>query len=184
VSKIINFFGAPGVGKSTIAAEVFSQLKKKGFNVALVTEFANFKITEKSFKAVQNQYYVTSKQLYNQEVFEDKYDIVITDSPILLSFVYSNDSIADKKFNEFILEKFNEKENFNFLLNHDTVTLDKFSMNGRRHDKSKLEQIQNKIIETLKNNNIEYKNVFKDHTRLKYYIEQDLLVDYILKRLV
>jgi adenylate kinase family enzyme len=184
VAKVINFFGAPGVGKSTVAAEIFSQLKKKGFNVALVTEFANFKITEKSFKAVQNQYYVTSKQLYNQEVFEDKYNIVVTDSPILLSFVYSNDSIADKKFNEFILEKFNEKENFNFLLNHDTVTLNNFSMNGRRHDKSKLEQIHNKIIETLKNNNIEYKNVFKDHTQLKYYVENDFLVDYILKRLV
>jgi hypothetical protein len=57
-------------------------------------------------------------------------------------------------------------------------------MNGRRHDKSKLEQIQNKIVEILKSNNIEYKNIFKDHTQLKYYIEQDLLVDYILKRLI
>jgi molybdopterin-guanine dinucleotide biosynthesis protein len=184
VAKVINFFGAPGVGKSTVAAEIFSQLKKKGLNVALVTEFANFKITEKSFKAVQNQYYVTSKQLYNQEVFEDKYNIVITDSPILLSFIYSNDSIVDKKFNEFILEKFKEKENINFLLNHDTVTLNNFSMNGRRHKKSKLEQIHNKIVETLKSNNIEYKNVFKDYIQLKYYVEQDSLVDYIIKGLV
>jgi len=184
VAKIINFFGAPGVGKSTVAAEIFSQLKKRGFDVALVTEFANFKINEKSFKAVQNQYYVTSKQLYNQEVFEDKYSIIVTDSPILLSFVYSNNSIADKKFNEFILEKFKEKENFNFLLNHDIVTLDKFSMNGRRHKKSKLEQIHNKIVEMLKINKIEYKNVFKDYIQQKYYVEQDLLINYIFKGLV
>lgn len=37
---IINLFGAPGAGKSTGAAYVFSQLKAAGVNAELVTEFA------------------------------------------------------------------------------------------------------------------------------------------------
>ena len=38
--KVINFFGAPGSGKSTIAAGLFFEMKMKQMNVELVTEFA------------------------------------------------------------------------------------------------------------------------------------------------
>ena len=40
---IINLFGAPGVGKSTGAAYIFSKLKMAGMNAELVTEFAKDK---------------------------------------------------------------------------------------------------------------------------------------------
>ena len=43
---IINLFGAPGAGKSTGAAYVFSQLKAAGVNAELVTEFAKDKVWE------------------------------------------------------------------------------------------------------------------------------------------
>ena len=35
----INFFGGPGVGKSTLAAQLFGYLKAKGFDVELAQEF-------------------------------------------------------------------------------------------------------------------------------------------------
>lgn len=41
---LINLFGAPGTGKSTGAAYIFSQLKMKGINAELVTEFAKDKL--------------------------------------------------------------------------------------------------------------------------------------------
>ena len=45
---IINLFGAPGAGKSTGAAYVFSQLKAAGVNAELVTEFAKDKVWERN----------------------------------------------------------------------------------------------------------------------------------------
>ena len=50
---IVNLFGVPGAGKSTGAAYIFSQLKMKGINAELITEFAKEKygkIMKKSLK--------------------------------------------------------------------------------------------------------------------------------------
>ena len=41
---LANLFGAPGAGKSTGAAYVFSKLKMAGINAELVTEFAKDKV--------------------------------------------------------------------------------------------------------------------------------------------
>ena len=51
---IVNLFGAPGCGKSTLAAALFSELKKAGFNAELVTEYANDKVYEKNQTVLQN----------------------------------------------------------------------------------------------------------------------------------
>lgn len=40
---VINLFGAPGSGKSSGAAYIFSQLKKLGIDCELVTEYAKDK---------------------------------------------------------------------------------------------------------------------------------------------
>ena len=37
---VVNLFGAPGAGKSTAAAYIFSMLKFANINAELVTEFA------------------------------------------------------------------------------------------------------------------------------------------------
>ena len=38
--KVINLYGGPGTGKSTTAAALFALIKREGYNVELVTEFA------------------------------------------------------------------------------------------------------------------------------------------------
>lgn len=37
---VINFFGGPGCGKSTMASRLFSELKSKGVKCEYVTEYA------------------------------------------------------------------------------------------------------------------------------------------------
>ena len=49
-----SLFGAPGAGKSTGAAYIFSQLKMAGINAELVTEFAKDKVWEESKAVFQN----------------------------------------------------------------------------------------------------------------------------------
>lgn len=45
----VNLYGAPGAGKSTGAAYIFSQLKMRGVNAELVTEFANDPVLGEEF---------------------------------------------------------------------------------------------------------------------------------------
>ena len=40
--KVLNFYGGAGIGKSTIAADVFSKLKHKGHKTELVGEYAKW----------------------------------------------------------------------------------------------------------------------------------------------
>ena len=38
--KVINFFGPPGTGKSTVASGLFNLMKVNGFSVEAINEFA------------------------------------------------------------------------------------------------------------------------------------------------
>ena len=69
---IINLFGAPGAGKSTGAAYVFSQLKAAGVNAELVTEFAKDKVWEGTKAVFENQAYIFGKQYFRISRLEGK----------------------------------------------------------------------------------------------------------------
>ena len=61
---LINLFGAPGAGKSTGAAYIFSKLKMHGINAELVTEFAKDKVWEESKEVLNNKEKIFGKQYF------------------------------------------------------------------------------------------------------------------------
>ena len=61
---IVNFYAGPGAGKSTMVAHTFAELKWRGINCELVTEYAKDKVWEKSFETLENQFYVSAKQYH------------------------------------------------------------------------------------------------------------------------
>ena len=61
---LLNLFGTPSAGKSTGAAYIFSQLKIRGVNAELVTEFAKDKVYEESKEVFNNQAYIFGKQYF------------------------------------------------------------------------------------------------------------------------
>jgi nicotinamide riboside kinase len=88
MTKIINLYGGPGTGKSTTAAYTFAKLKAEGHNAELVTEYAKELVWEERHKALANQTYILGKQSYRVQRLLDKVDVIVTDSPILLSLIY------------------------------------------------------------------------------------------------
>lgn len=90
LKTIINIFGGPGVGKSTVAAGLFSLMKKEGYNVEFVTEYAKELTYEGRYNVLeQDQLYIFAKQ--HRKILRLKYEVdyIISDSPLLLSVVYS-----------------------------------------------------------------------------------------------
>ena len=113
---VVNLFGAPGAGKSTGAAYIFSKLKMAGINAELITEFAKDKTWEENKVALQNQAYVFGKQSFRMSRCKDKVDVLITDSPLFLSALYNSDEVLGEKFNEVVLNVFNSYNNINFFV--------------------------------------------------------------------
>lgn len=112
--NVINLYGGPGCGKSTLAAETFSQMKKLGYNVELVTEYAKDCVWRESMKQMTDQVYMLAKQHHRVAMLTDV-EWIVTDSPILLPILY--DHGQTKQLKALALELYARYENYNFLLN-------------------------------------------------------------------
>ena len=89
-SKIINFFGGPGIGKSTQAAGLYTLMKKNGMSVELTYEFPKILAWDENLSAIKDQFYITANQHRNITRLYGKVDYIIIDSPILFGMVYKN----------------------------------------------------------------------------------------------
>ena len=116
---VINLFGAPGAGKSTGAAMIFAELKKRGVNAELVTEFAKDKTWEHNAMALGCQEYVFGKQSYRLARCRADVDVIVTDSPLPLSLLYASDPalLGDGAFQKVVMNVFNSYNNLNYYVN-------------------------------------------------------------------
>lgn len=145
--KVIAMLGGPGSGKSTTAAGVFHKLKLAGVNCELVTEFAKDLSYEKRGVALGNQAYVFGKQLHRLHRLDGTVDVVITDSPPILSLMYAPDwyppSFAD--FVRFMVGRY--ETSYYFM---DRVK--PFVQTGRHHTEEESIDIDWKIKELFEYN--------------------------------
>jgi len=114
MTLIINFFAGSGAGKSTLSTGVFSELKWMGINTEYVPEWCKAMVWEERTVPFQNQNYIFGKQHYNIQRLVDKLDVVITDSPIILSAFYNKP--VDETFNQHVLNEFNKFNNINYFI--------------------------------------------------------------------
>ena len=152
---IVNLFGAPGAGKSTGAAYVFALLKMHGIDAELVTEFAKDKLWEGNKAVFENQAYIFGKQSFKISRCINKVNVIVTDSPLLLSIQYNHTSNLRESFNNYVLDVFNSYDNMNYYL----TRVKEYNPNGRFQTEEESDQIGDEIKQLLDNYNVEYKNV-------------------------
>ena len=122
---VVNLIAAPGTGKSTIAAGVFEELKWRGVNAELITEFAKDKVWEENPAPFKDgsQLYLLGKQFYRMNRCRGGADILITDSPIYLSSFYlrqckDHQVLTDfSSFDRVVYDVANSFTNLNYFLN-------------------------------------------------------------------
>lgn len=159
---IVNIFAGPGAGKSTTAAALFTLLKlHEGIKCELVTEFAKDLVWEEREYTFKNQFYLFAKQQHRIWRVAEKVDMVITDSPILLSNIHGKHNIKcqeNRAFYDYVLTEFNSYNNINFFIERKK----KYAEYGRNESESEALLIDDKIREYLHDRNIEYKSINGD----------------------
>jgi nicotinamide riboside kinase len=87
--KLIMVMGPPASGKSTLAAEVHTELKKKGINSAFISEAATDYIAEYGVpNSPSDQMVIFYKQLNREKMFLESKDYIICDSSSILNYFY------------------------------------------------------------------------------------------------
>lgn len=140
--KVINLWGAPGAGKSTVAAGLFYKMKVAGYKVELVTEYAKDVVWDNRDDLLKDQLYLLAKQNRKLERLRGKVDWCITDSPVLLVLAYVPE-IYYSHFNSLTYDVWNTYTNLNYLLerNHE------YKRDGRVQTEEESRLIDNKILE-------------------------------------
>lgn len=151
---VVNLFGVPGAGKSTGAAYIFSKLKLAGINAELITEFAKDKVWEENSVIFQpdNQAYIFGKQFYRMNRCKDKVDVIVTDSPLLLSSFYNSSEILGESFNKMVYNCFYSFNNKTYLLKR----VKPYNPNGRLQTEEESNALVTPLIEKLNTWNISY----------------------------
>ena len=161
MSKIINLFGGPGIGKSTQASGLYTEMKRNHMNVEYTYEFPKEVAWEGNVSQLSDQFYITANQHRNISRLYGKVDYIIVDSPIVLGCFYEqrygNGYPASfyglTGLSNFLWKLFKQYDNINILLKRNNETYDS---NGRIQDLQEAQEIDEDIRETLLINNIPF----------------------------
>lgn len=160
--KVINLFGGPGTGKSTIAAGLFTKMKMKHMNVELVTEYAKSLTYDSRFNIIESdQLYILAKQNRKLERLKPCVDIAITDSPLLLCGIYFNpdkNTCNENTFMKLLHEMHNSYDNMNIFLERNSEN--PYQETGRTQTIAQSFEIDRRIKNSLKD--IDYISVKSD----------------------
>jgi len=174
MSKLINLFGGPGIGKSSIAAGITYKLKKKHIKCNNPYEFPKRLAWDNNIPAISDQLYVFANQHRGIAECYGKVDYIIIDSPIMFSLIYHTiytegypANLYGNEFRDLVVSLHQKYDNINILLERgDTVHNDDERFQDL--EKSKLIDLQCKKI--LDENNIPYHIVKVDNKTVKKII--------------
>lgn len=166
MTKVVNFYGGPGAGKSTMAGRLFGWMKAERMNVEYVPEFAK-DLTWKKSGCLDDQLYVFAEQAHRLYVLKDQVDWILTDSPLLLSCFYVDKGMSkftDERalwiwkdvFMELVWATYDMYDNVNILVERGDR---KFIQAGRNQDEAESREIDTAVESMLKDLPVDYDKV-------------------------
>lgn len=144
--KVINIFGAPGVGKSTTATGLFNVMKLKGLNVEYVSEFAKDLTWGKDWMGLSHQLSILAEQDYRLRRLEGQVEWVITDSPLPLQIAYMGDEWLNIGLDRLAWDAFDRYDNYSVLIQRNAAVT--YQMAGRNQTMEQAMMLDN-VIDNL-----------------------------------
>ncbi len=149
--KVINLFGAPGHGKSSVRSGLFWLMKSRHMSVEEVSEYAKYLVlTGRTWQLKEEQLYLFSKQHHKQLIIERSgYEYAATDSPLQLCAFYAPPGYY-QGFSDLVDEAHERFENINFFLSRDLDAQGAgFEDRGRVHDRDASMRVEAEMREYL-----------------------------------
>ena len=157
---VINLFGAPGSGKSTLAADLFSEMKKHDYQVEMVREWVKLWAWEGKQMTYADQVIVFGNQVHEETSLYGKVDVIITDSPLILSAFYETANFqsyhllapAEKIMQ---LAQLNNVRYWNLLVKRNWP----YQTSGRFQTEAEANELEKHMVQFLKNCKLPYETV-------------------------
>lgn len=140
---VVNLYGGPGTGKSTTAAAIFSMLKQRGINAEYVPEFAKDLTWHGRQETLRDQVYVLGKQQHKLFMLKDQVDVIVTDSPVLLTLHYGKNSFPSLR--ALAVDVYNSYTNYDIFL----IRFKEYNPKGRNQTEDEAKEIDSDIYELL-----------------------------------
>ena len=162
-SKVINFIGAPSVGKSLMTALTFAELKCMHKSAELVQEYAKQLVWQERFEELNNQWFVSNSQYKMLKALQGRVEWILTDSPLLLGLFYNTfhkDNVCNiQKTEKMILSRMSEFDNVYIFLERGDFP---YEQTGRIHTRLESDEIQCQLKELMDKLGIKYLQVKSD----------------------
>ncbi len=151
---VVNLFGGPGAGKTTCAMEICVALKKQGLSAEYVPEYAKELVYANRMELLDgstpHQKHIFQEQKRKIDNMLGKVDVIVTDSPVILSSIYDKEHSVD--FEHEVLNSFNKNKNFNLFITRGET----FETTGRIHNLEESVVLDSTIKNFLEKHNIFY----------------------------
>lgn len=176
MTKIINLFGGPGIGKSGVAAGLLYKLKKKHISCDAPYEFPKLLAWDSNESAIKDQLYVIANQHRGIVKSWGKVDYIILDSPILLSLIYKSyydgieypSNLYTESFDKMVLDIHSKYDNLNILLKRG---VGEYNEKERYQNLNQSIELDFMIQQTLDVNHINYTELPVDENVVTRIIE-------------
>jgi hypothetical protein len=167
MTKLINLFCGPGGGKSSIAAGLLYELKRRHISCDAPYEFPKLLAWDDNKSAIKDQLYVIANQHRGIVKSFGKVDYIVLDSPILLSLIYKSyydgleypSNLYTESFDKMVLDIHSQYDNLNILLKRGVGVYNEKERYQKLESSIKLDYM---IKQTLDVNGIEYIEVDVD----------------------
>lgn len=163
--KVINFFGAPGAGKSTAAAGLFYQLKRHWVRSELVTEFAKDLVWDGSRHLLSNQSFVFANQMHRLNRLAGQVDVAVSDSPLLISAYYAPKDYP-VSFRQMVFDFFDMFDNLNIVVRRSHS----YALEGRLQNEIESDRIADTLEAFLMDNGVAYYAITANDANPEYLL--------------
>lgn len=171
---VVNFFGAPGAGKTTASLSLAGKMKRCWLKMELIQEYAKELTWENNSRRLAIQHGIFSEQESRLSRVVGSVDVVITDAPLLFSAYYAPDDYPES-FNRFVFDWFALYNNVNIFIERSH----EYALEGRLQDEEESQLINSSMQQFLLENGIPFyvlkANDANDEYLLNWFIQEGLI---------